>query len=108
VFKHHDASGLARLRSADRFPHLHMVMVVDGLPTSGEAGELSTAAFERAYEEGALGVFWRQQNPAGELHMALAYDIAGALDYAAKTAKRDRDSAEHMILVPFDGGDEDE
>lgn len=101
VFKHRRAAGVAGLRSTDRFPHLHMVMVVDGLPSVARPGMTATEVFEQAYATGKLLEIWRRRNPEGDVHVEPAYDIAGALEYASKTAQRDPLCYANQILLPY-------
>lgn len=101
VFKHRRSAGGAGLRSTDRFPHLHMVMVVDGLPSIARPERSAAEVFEQAYASGKLLEIWRRRNPEGEVHIAPIYDIEGALDYASKTAQRDPLVTDNLILLPY-------
>lgn len=101
VFKQRRAAGAPGLRSTDRFPHLHMVMVIDGLPSIARPDGSAAEVFERAYATGKLLEIWRRRNPEGEVHIAPVYDIAGALNYASKTAQRDPRYADNQILLPY-------
>lgn len=101
VFKHRRAAGVLGLRSTDRFPHLHMVMVVDGLPSVARPDKTAVEVFEWAYATGKLLEIWRRRNPEGEVHLAPVYDIEGALDYASKTAQRDPLCDLNQILLPY-------
>lgn len=101
VFKHRRAAGIVGLRSTDRFPHLHMVMAVDGLPSVARPGRTAAEVFEQAYATGRLLEIWRRRNLEGEVHIAPVYDIEGALDYASKTAQRSPLCADNQILLPY-------
>lgn len=100
VFKHHRAAA-SGLHSTDRFPHLHMVMIVDALPSVARPGMTAAEVFEQAYATGKLLEIWRRRNPEGEIHIAPVYDIEGALDYASKTAQRRPLCADSQILLPY-------
>lgn len=101
VFKHRRAAGVAGHRSTDRFPHLHMVMAVDGLPSIARPSMTAAEVFEQAYATGKLLEIWRRRNPEGEVHVEPAYDIEGALDYASKTAQRASLCDANQILLPY-------
>lgn len=101
VFKHRTASGAVARRSTDRFPHNHMVMIMDGLPSVARPELTAAEVFEQAYETGKLLEIWRRRNPGSEVHVTPAYDIEGALDYASKTARRDPLCTDTQILLPY-------
>lgn len=105
AFKSHRSGTIPFLRPGDKFPHLHMVMIVDGLPCVPRPEEVAWQAFERLYETGELQKLWRRGNPEGEVHVKPCFDITGALDYAAKTAKRKEHYDEYEILLPLERSD---
>ena len=92
----------ARKRLPDqKFPNGHMVMLVPDVPDP-RGGRLIDR-FQRLADDQALDQLWRKLNPDGHLHVTEACDVAGALDYAAKTARRDPVYRDHMIMLPFAG-----
>jgi hypothetical protein len=84
----------------DRFRHAHLVMTVTDAPCPHKGVDM-ISEFERLWRQGGLELMWKRFNCEGELHVQDAYDTAGAIDYAAKSAKRSADYQDNMILLPF-------
>jgi hypothetical protein len=99
ALKHFDNDNVRRRLVGQKFPNGHFVMLVPDVMHPREGRMIDR--FVRLYDDGTLDQLWRRFNPDGELHAMEAYDIPGAMDYAAKTAKRLSVYREHMIMLPF-------
>lgn len=91
-------SPLAR-HPGEVFEHAHIALIV---PTSMRPGREASVRerFEQLCSGGALGTIWRRFNAEGEVHVAWMRNSYGALDYSAKTAKREDQFSEYMIILP--------
>lgn len=91
-------SALAR-HPPDVFEHAHIGLVV---PTSSRLGYETSVQerFEELCNGDALTALWRRFNREGEVHVAPMWDPCGALDYSAKTAKKEDQFSEYMIVLP--------
>lgn len=91
-------SPLAR-HPGDVFEHAHIALLV---PTSARPryGALVQERFEELRNGDALRGIWRRSNNEGEVHIDPMWDPYGALDYSAKTAKKEDQFSEYMIILP--------
>ena len=83
----------------DVFDHSHIALIV---PTSKRLGREASVheRFEELCSSGALSQIWRRFNKEGEVHVDTMWDPYGALDYSAKTAKREDRFHDWMIILP--------
>lgn len=91
-------SPLAR-HPGDVFEHAHIALIV---PTATRPGrDISVQQrFEELCKADTLSAIWRRMNREGEVHVGPMWDPHGALDYSAKTAKKEDQYSEYMIVLP--------
>lgn len=91
-------SPLAR-HPGDVFEHAHIALVV---PTVARVGRETSVMerFEALRRSGISSEIWGRFNREGEVHIDPMWDPYGALDYSAKTAKREDQLMEYMIILP--------
>lgn len=86
-------------RPGDVFQHAHIVLTVPTLTPLGRDTSINRR-FEKLYADGTLGLIWRNFHTEGEVHIEPSWDPRGALDYSAKSAKRDGSFEDDMIILP--------
>lgn len=100
AYKRAEKCSLLSRRTGERFDHAHLVVFVADAPLP-RSEETVAGKFERFWNSGLLQQLWRETNPKGEVHLKLAADIYGALDYAAKTAKLSAAFHDHILMWPL-------
>jgi hypothetical protein len=91
-------SPLAR-HPGDVFEHAHIALAV---PTVARLGRKMSVMerFDALCRSGIPSEIWHRSNRGGEVHIDPMWDPYGALDYSAKTAKREDQFMEYMIVLP--------
>lgn len=84
-------------KPGDRFEHAHFVLFLPDVPVA--RGSL-IERFEELIQMGRLQEMWKKLNPTGELHVIDIFDLAGAVDYAFKSAKLAAVPADELMLWP--------
>lgn len=100
AYKRTEKCSLLSRRPGERFDHAHLVVFVADAPLS-RSEETIAGKFERFWNDDLLHQLWRETNPNGEVHLKLAADVHGALDYAAKTAKLSTAFHDHILMWPL-------
>lgn len=101
AYKRYSPTRAKGRQPGDKFPHAHFVLVVFDIPTRSKFANSAVAEFEHRRHCGSFDAMWRKFNPTGEIEIDDLYDASGAIDYAAKGAKRNAVFRDHMIILPF-------
>lgn len=89
-------SALSR-KVGEIFDHAHFIL---HLPDVEVRGQILPDLFEGLLHDGSLSRLWRGLNPSGEVHASAVFNLAGALDYALKAAKRKEVPLDEILIWP--------
>lgn len=96
-YKRPDKRSALSRKVGEVFDHAHFILHIRDVEVRGQR---LPDLFEALLRDGSLSRRWRRLNPEGEVHASEIFDLAGALDYGLKAAKRQNVPSDEVLIWP--------